>query len=139
MKHVLLCLLYWNHIQLSASFPVEEKPGFTLWPLEKRDLTPVTELQYSGIRGIQLGISEKSHFGIPDPTCRGKLPGEGCLTMDHFAVDVSSQVLKPFISSTEWYRKCSMPESQRQTTVQYHVFSTPNIYQVQRRDQPISF
>ncbi|KAH8728381.1 hypothetical protein GQ44DRAFT_784073 [Phaeosphaeriaceae sp. PMI808] len=95
MKQVLLCLLYGSYIQLSASFPVEEKPGFTPWPLEKRDLTPITELQFSGLRGTQLGISEQSHFGIPDPTCRGKLPGKGCWTMDQFTVDKMIDAREP--------------------------------------------
>jgi hypothetical protein len=86
MKQVLSVLLYWSYIQISAPFPLEEKPGFTLWPLEKRGLTPLTELQYSGLKNTRLG----THFGIPDPTCRGKLPGERCWTMDEFTVDVSS-------------------------------------------------
>ncbi|KAH7389371.1 hypothetical protein DE146DRAFT_161202 [Phaeosphaeria sp. MPI-PUGE-AT-0046c] len=87
---ILCCLLYWSYIQLCSSFPVEEKPGFTTWPLEKRDLTPISELQFSGVKGVQRGTSEKSHFGVPDPTCRGKLPGDAgdkCWTMDQFSVD----------------------------------------------------
>jgi hypothetical protein len=105
MKQALACLLYWSYVQLSVSFPVEEKPGFTLWPLGKRDLTPLTELQYSGLRGTQIGVFEKSHFGIPDPTCRNRLPQEGCWTMDQFTVDVSSQTLRSIISDTKLYRK----------------------------------
>lgn len=96
MGQVLSFLLYWSYIRLSASFPVEEKPGFTLWPLEKRDLTPITELQFSGLKGTQLGISAKSHFGVPDPTCRNNLPGKGCWTMDQFTVDVSNDTPSPY-------------------------------------------
>jgi hypothetical protein len=105
MKQVLLCLLYWSYIRLSFCFPVEERPGFTLWPLEKRGLEPISELLYSGLRGTQLGISEASHFGIPDPTCRNRLPGEECWTMDQFTVDVSNQTPRPVITGAESYRK----------------------------------
>jgi hypothetical protein len=139
MKQVLLSLLYWSYIQLSASFPVEEKPGFTLWPLEKRGLEPIAELQFSGVRSTQLGISEASHFGIPDATCRGKLPGVGCLTMDNFSVDVSHQTLKSIIKSTDSCRKCSKLESQKQTTAQFHVSSIPRNCQVQQEERLISF
>jgi hypothetical protein len=139
MKQILLCLLYWSYIRPSASFPVEEKPGFTLWPLEKRGVEPLTELQYSGVRGTQLGISVASHFGIPDPTCRGKMPGDGCWTMDQFSVDVSHQTLKTFINITELCRKCSKLESQNHITDQFLVFSIPRNCQVQQKGQLISF
>jgi hypothetical protein len=100
MKQILLMLSYWSYIQLSSPFPIEEQPGFTPWPLDERDviLRALNELEYSGVRGAQLGVSGRSHFGIPDPTCRGKLPGvpEGrCWPMDHITVDVSNQEPKP--------------------------------------------
>ncbi|KAF1839132.1 hypothetical protein BDW02DRAFT_615487 [Decorospora gaudefroyi] len=95
MKQALLSLLYWSYIQLSASLPVEEKPGFTPWPVEKRAPTPLTPVQYSGLRGTQIGIFEKSRFGIPDPTCRGKLPKLGCWEMDQFTVDKMVEAREP--------------------------------------------
>lgn len=105
MKQFLLCSLYWSFIQLSTSFPVDENANFTIWPLEKRDLTPLTEVQFSGLRGTQLGISTESHFGVPDATCRNRLPGDKCWTMDHFTVDVSGQNFSLVISGTKLYRK----------------------------------
>jgi hypothetical protein len=102
MKQILLTLLYWNYIQLSASLPFEDKPGFTPW---KRALVPLSPLEYSGLKdGTQLGIFEKSRFGIPGPTCRNKLPGEGCWEMDQFTVAVSGQKhrsLSAVLTSTE--------------------------------------
>jgi hypothetical protein len=139
MKQVLLCLLYWSYIKLSASLPTEEKPGFTLWPLEKRALTPLTALQFSAAKGTPLGVLEKSNFGIPDPTCRDRLPGEGCWTMDEFTVDVSSQPLGPYMGNIELYRKCSMPACQRQMNAKSHVFFTLKSCQVQQRERQISF
>jgi hypothetical protein len=90
MKHVLLGLLYWGYIELSAALPVEENPGFTPWTLEKRDYLPIDALKFSGLGGNQLGVFEASKFGVPDPYCRQNLPREGCWPMDEFTVDVSN-------------------------------------------------
>jgi hypothetical protein len=95
MKPGLLGILYWSYIPLSTSFPVEEKPGFTPWPLEKRALIPIDALTFSGFKGTPLGETKTAQFGVTDPMCRGKLPGDKCWAMDEFTVDVSSQTIKP--------------------------------------------
>lgn len=118
MKQILSCLLYCSYIHLLFSFPIKENPGFTSWPLGKRDLQPVPASQYSSINGAQLGleyasvtgtqlgISAKANFGIADPTCRGKMPDPPgtCWTMDQFTVDVSSPTPETCISNTDMYR-----------------------------------
>jgi hypothetical protein len=107
MKQVLLSLLYWCYIQPSASLPVEDKPGFTLW---KKASVSLSSLEFSGLKDgtsmRQLGIFDESHFGIPDPTCRGRLePGGKCWDMDQFTVAVSSQIHGSFIGGIDFYRK----------------------------------
>jgi hypothetical protein len=77
MKLVLLSLLCWSYIQLSGSFPIDEKPGFTPW---KRALTPE-------FFSNPLGPT----FGVPDEECRGQLLGDigKCWKMSDVTVDVS--------------------------------------------------
>lgn len=82
-------ILYLGYVRLSTAFPVEDKPGFTEWPLDRRGLTPLTEIQFSGLGGNSLGTTAKAHFGVPDPQCRGMLPFGDCWTMDRVTVDVS--------------------------------------------------
>jgi hypothetical protein len=99
MKQFLLSLLYWSCLQISASLPVEDKPGFTPW---KRTIEPLDAEKFSG----KLGIFKKSKFDLPDPTCREKMkPDEGCWEMDQFTVAVSSQIHGNFTDGTDFYRK----------------------------------
>jgi hypothetical protein len=84
MKLVLLSLLYWSYIRLSASFPVEEKPGFTPWSLAKR--AEIEGTVFSGTLGAPLGV-----FGVADDTCDGKMGSPGCWNMLDVTVDVRCQ------------------------------------------------
>ncbi|KAH7070746.1 hypothetical protein BKA63DRAFT_519053 [Paraphoma chrysanthemicola] len=102
MKQFVFFLLYCSYVQQSASFPIEERPGFTPWSQAKRALA-IPELQFSGVNGVPLSIFETSNFGIPDPTCRERLPGEGCWTMDEFTVD------KMILARAEKTKTCKVP------------------------------
>jgi hypothetical protein len=84
MKLVPLSILYWSYIRLSASFPVEEKPGFTPWSLAKR--AEIEGAVFSGTLGAPLGV-----FGVKDDTCDGKMGAPGCWDMLDVTVDVRSQ------------------------------------------------
>jgi hypothetical protein len=84
MKLVLLGLLYWSYIRLSASFPVEEKPGFTPWSLAKR--AEIEGTVFSGTLGAPLGV-----FGVKDDTCDKKMGSPECWNMRDVTVDVCSQ------------------------------------------------
>ncbi|KAH7082451.1 hypothetical protein FB567DRAFT_594924 [Paraphoma chrysanthemicola] len=97
MKQFVFFLLYCSYLQQVASFPIEETPGFTPWSQAKRAPRAIPELEFSGVNGVPLGIFETANFGIPDPTCRERLPREGCWTMDEFTVDkmIGAQLEKP--------------------------------------------
>ncbi|PVH91997.1 hypothetical protein DM02DRAFT_544625 [Periconia macrospinosa] len=78
MKLLLLSLLGWSYIQLSSTFPIDDTPAFTPWPLEKR-LIP------SEVFSNPLG----PQFAVHDETCRGKLSGDigRCFRMNDVTVD----------------------------------------------------
>lgn len=87
MKYFLGSLLFWGCMQLSTSLPVEELPGFTPWSNRKRDVPrALSSTEFSG----DDGVFDTARFGVPDPTCRKKLPDKGCDTMDKFTVQVST-------------------------------------------------
>ncbi|KAF2756600.1 hypothetical protein EJ05DRAFT_69860 [Pseudovirgaria hyperparasitica] len=81
MKTALLSLLGYAYIQLTSSLPIEEKPGFTPWPLEKRAGIAIAASIFSNPQGPQ--------FGVPDNECRGKLFGDvgRCFRMEDVTVD----------------------------------------------------
>ncbi|EAT90565.1 hypothetical protein SNOG_02353 [Parastagonospora nodorum SN15] len=78
MKLLPVILLVWIHIKSANSLPIEETPGFTPWPIEKRGV--IAEDVFSN---AQFGAK----FGVQDDTCRGHLPKPGCWTMMDATVD----------------------------------------------------
>lgn len=115
---------------MSASLPVEDKPGFTPWPLARR-LIPASE--FSGPLGPQ--------FGVDDEECRGRLKGDigKCWRMTEATVDVSCKMWGPFVIGTELPRNSLQTELQRQKSATFRAFSTHHFCRGQQREKPISF
>lgn len=83
MKLSSLILFAWTYPKLSSSLPIEERPSFTPWPLDKRGIIP---------EDIFSNAKFGAKFAVKDDTCRGHLPGADgkCWTMMDVTVDVSS-------------------------------------------------
>lgn len=129
MKVLSGILLAWIHIKLSNSLPIEEAPGFTPWPIEKRGV--IAEDIFSN---AQFGAK----FGVGDDTCRGHLPKPGCWNMMDATVDVSGsgKETQVSISDAKSYRNSLQIEPQRPRNARYHVYFTLLAYQVQQKERP---